>query len=280
MLFVEAINKTITQSNEKKLLARNKYRPASHHHDSVELSSAAHEVKEIYLSSEEKTTLSAASSIFANIIEHVLNHCFNTITHLHSPEEINVDIKDWVLFLQVPPLANNNHSGSNQPSPQNAYKPTSKKSLIFHIPVKPFYGTAINMTLMMSSHQGSPKTPSCFDHLPKESQLSTLHTPYPPEFLSQQTQHYHIFIDQDGEPDQLNPLYSLVNQSRLLDESLFSEETFGLRIWRAKNGTLIPAALGDRQIGLLFVEHYLPLSGNANNQEMASGQVNNLYTKA
>ncbi|MBR7887530.1 hypothetical protein J9B83_01155 [Marinomonas sp. A79] len=278
MIFVEAINKTITQPNGKKWLTKNKYRPAGHHQDSVELSSAAHEVKEIFLDSEESTPLTASSSIFANLVEHVLSHVFNDSLHLHSPEELMLDQKSWALFLQVPPSNETNNKSPSYLTPEG-YKPPISKQLIFHIPVKPFYGNTLDMTLLMSSHNGSPKPPEFFATHPKETTLPILRTPYSPEFLAQQTSHFHIFLDQDGEPDQLSPLYSHVNQSRLTEQNT-SPNITGLRVWRAKKNILTPAVLGDNRIGLLFVGHYSPLTGNTISEETRSRQANNLYTKA
>jgi hypothetical protein len=104
MIFIEALNRASTQTNERKLIARNKYRPIISNKDSVDLSSAAHQVKEIHLDSQTKNTLTASTSIFANLIEHVLSHILQSALHLHSPEELNLDTKEWKIFLQVPPL--------------------------------------------------------------------------------------------------------------------------------------------------------------------------------
>ena len=139
---------------------------------------------------------------------------------------------------------------------------------------------AIEMTLLLSPHNGSPEAPSIFYTFPKENWLPVLRTPYPPEFLEQQITHYHILLDQDGEPDQLSSLYTHINQSRVMSEDTFSPQTFGLRIWRAKNNALTPVVLGDSQIGLLFVGHFKPIEGNPISEEERARQASNLYTKA
>lgn len=277
MLFVEAINKTMSQPNGKKWLTKNKHRTTDHHQDSVELSSAAHEVKEIYLDSEESTPLTASFSIFANLIEHVLGHIFNDTLHLHSPEELSLDQKKWALFLQVPPSTETNNAKTATYLAPGSDKLATTKQLIFHIPVKPFYGNTLDMIVLVSAHVGSPKPLECFATHPKETTLPILRTPYTPEFLAQQTSHFHIFLDQDGEPDQLSPLYSHVNQSRLIEKNIPS--ITGLRVWRAKKNILTPAVLGDNRIGLLFIGHYPPLTGSAISEETRTRQANNLYTK-
>jgi hypothetical protein len=280
MLFIEALNRASTQPNEKKLISRAKYRPIISNKDSVDLSSAAHQVKEIHLDSQTKSPLTASTSVFANLIEHVLSHLINTNAHLHSPEELNLDIKDWKLFLQVPPMTKEKDNKSVEyVAPEVLQRPPAKQ-LIFHIPVKPSYGIPIEMTLLLSPHNGSPEAPSIFYTFPKENWLPVLRTPYPPEFLEQQITHYHILLDQDGEPDQLSSLYTHINQSRVMSEDTFSPQTFGLRIWRAKNNALTPVVLGDSQIGLLFVGHFKPIEGNPISEEERARQASNLYTKA
>jgi hypothetical protein len=280
MLFIEALNKASTQPNEKKLIARAKYRPIISNKDSVDLSSAAHQVKEIHLDSQAKTQLTAATSVFANLIEHVLSHILNTNLHLHSPEELNLDLKEWKLFLQVPPMSiGKGKRADDYIVPEVPQRPPAKQ-LIFHIPVKPSYGIPVEMTLLLSPHNGSPETPNLFHTFQKESWLPVLHTPYLPEFLEQQITHYHILLDQDGEPDQLSPLYTHVNQSRITSEESIPPDIIGLRIWRARNNTLTPVVLGDKQIGLLFVGHHTPLSGSSINEGERARQASNLYTKA
>lgn len=279
MLFIEAINRTGIQSNAKKLISREKKRPTISNKDSVDLSSAGHQVKEIHLDSQEKAPLTASASVFANIIEHVLSHIMGSKLYLHSPEELSLDIKEWKLFLQVPPI---NTEGSKKTAgyiePEIHSQPPAKQ-LIFHIPVKPSYGIPIEMTLLLSPHNGSPETPSLFHTFPKESWLPILNTPYSPDFLAQQLTHYHILLDLDGESDQLSPLYPHINQSKIMTNQ-DSLSTSGLRIWRAKNNVLTPVVLGDREIGLLFVAHYKPLDSSIMSNEERSLQANNLYTKA
>ncbi|MGO2236277.1 hypothetical protein B6N13_19130 [Marinomonas sp. UCMA 3892] len=280
MLFIEALNRASTQPNEKKLISRAKYRPVISNKDSVDLSSAAHQVKEIHLDSQNKSPLTASTSVFANLIEHVLSHLINGNAHLHSPEELNLDTKDWKLFLQVPPMTKEKDNKSVEyVAPEVLQRPPAKQ-LIFHIPVKPSYGIPVEMTVLLSPHNGSPEAPSIFYTSPKENWLPVLRTPYPPEFLEQQITHYHILLDQDGEPDQLSPLYTHINQSKVMGEDSFSPHTFGLRIWRAKNNTLTPVVLGDSQIGLLFVGHFKPIEGNPISEEERARQASNLYTKA
>lgn len=280
MLFIEAINRANAQLNGKRLISREKTRPTIRSHkDSVDLSSAGHQVKEIHLDSQEKTQLTASTSVFANLIEHVLSHVMSTKVHLHSPEELSLDKKEWRLFLQVPP-ANPERSqrtaGYLEPA-IHSHPPA--KQLIFHIPVKPSYGMPIEMTLLLSPHHGSPKTPSLFHTFPRESWLPTLNTPYSPDFLEQQLVHYHILLDQDGESDQLSPLYPHINQSKITTNKDLPDLS-GLRIWRAKNNTLTPVVLGDSEMGLLFVAHYKPLDSSIMSDEERFSQANNLDTKA
>ncbi|GGN15466.1 MULTISPECIES: hypothetical protein [Marinomonas] len=279
MIFIEALNRASTQTNEKKLISRNKYRPVISNKDSVDLSSAAHQVKEIHLDSQTKKTLTASTSIFANLIEHVLSHIMNSTLHLHSPEELNLDSKEWKIFLQVPPLNTEKiNKADDYITPEVPQRPPAKQ-LIFHIPVKPLYGTPVEMTVLLSPHNGSPETPIFFHTFPKESWLPILHTPYSPEFLNQQITHYHILLDQDGEQDQLSSLHAHINQSKIAENNTQSA-IFGLRIWRAKNQVLTPAVLGDSKVGLLFVGHYPPIEGNPITEEERARQANNLYTKA
>ncbi|WP_421855723.1 hypothetical protein [Marinomonas sp.] len=280
MLFIEALNRASTQPNEKKLISRAKYRPTINHKDSVDLSSAAHQVKEIHLNSQVKTPLTASTSVFANLIEHALSYILTSNLHVHSPEELNLDIKDWILSLQVPPVkSEQDQKTAGYLVPEVPQRPPAKQ-LIFHIPVKPSYGIPVDMTLLISPNNGSPEVPSLFHTFPKESWLPVLRTPYLPDFLDQQVTHYHILLDQDGEPDQLSPLYVHINQSRIMSEDTFSPQTFGLRIWRAKNNTLTPVVLGDSKIGLLFIGHYTPIEGNPITEEERARQASNLYTKA
>ncbi len=279
MLFIEAINKANPQSSGKKLISRERKRPTISHKDSVDLSSAGNQVKEIHLDSHEKTQLTAPASVFANLIEHVLSHTMGTKLHLHSPEELSLDSKDWKLFLQVPPVrAEHTQRTAGYIEPEIHKQPPAKQ-LIFHIPVKPAYGVPIEMTLLLSPHHGSPETHSLFHTLPKESWLPVLNTPYSPDFLSQQLTHYHILLDQDGEPDQLSPLYSHINQSKI-SANQDPSNTSGLRIWRAKNHVLTPVALGDKEIGLLFVAHYKPLDSSTMSSDERYLQASNIYTKA
>ncbi|ETX10483.1 hypothetical protein MUS1_14710 [Marinomonas ushuaiensis DSM 15871] len=279
MLFIEAINRTGIQSNAKKLISREKKHPTISNKDSVDLSSAGHQVKEIHLDSEEKVQLTASTSVFANLIEHVLSHVMGAKLHLHSPEELSLDTKEWKLFLQVPPISTEDSQKTAGYIEPEIHRQPPAKQLIFHIPVKPSYGISIEMTLLLSPHHGSPETPSLFHTLPKENWLPVLNTPYSPDFLAQQLTHYHILLDQDGEPDQLSPLYSHINQSKITANRDLAS-TSGLRIWRAKNKTLTPVVLGDSEIGLLFVAHYKPLDGSTMSDEERSFQASNLYTKA
>ncbi|RBP83099.1 hypothetical protein EBI01_12190 [Marinomonas rhizomae] len=280
MLFIEALNRASTQPNEKKLIARAKYRSVISHKDSVDLSSAAHQVKEIHLDSQAKIPLTAATSIFANLIEHVLNHLINSNVHLHSPEELNLETKEWKLFLQVPPLTKQKSNKSDEYVTPEVLQHPPAKQLIFHIPVKPSYGIPIEMTVLLSHHHGSPTAPSIFHTLSTESWLPVLRTPYSPDFLEQQVTHHHILLDQDGEPDQLSPLYVHINQSKIMGENMLSPQVFGLRIWRSKNNTLTPVVLGDKQVGLLFVGHYKPIEGTPISEDEKARQASNLYTKA
>jgi len=280
MLFIEALSRASSQSNERKLISRVKYRPAISNKDSVDLSSAAHQVKEIHLDSQAKTQLTASISVFANLVEHTLRHLINPNLHLHSPEELNLDLKSWKLFLQIPPInTEKDKKTAGYIAPEIHQHPPAKQ-LIFYIPVKPAYGMPIEMTLLLSPHIGSPETLNIFHTFPKESWLPVLHTPYPPEFLSQQITHHHIMLDQDGELDQLSPLYAHINQNRLMTEDKLPPQIFGLRIWRAKNNVLTPTVLGDKQLGLLFIGHYKPLEGNMISEEERAKHASNLYTKA
>ena len=280
MLFIEALSRASTQPNEKKLISRTKYRPVVDYKDSVDLSSAAHQVKEIHLDSQAKNPLTASTSVFANLIEHVLNHVINSNARIYSPEELNLDTKDWKLSLQVPPQTNDTRNrAENYVAPEVKLRPPAKQ-LIFHIPVKPSYGIPIDMTLLLSPNSGSPEVPNLFHTLPKENRLPVLRTPYPPEFLEQQVTHYHILLDQDGEPDQLSPLYVHINQSKIMEESTLPSDFFGLRIWRTKNNALTPVILGDKQVGLLFVGHYKPVESNLANEGERARQASILYTKA
>ncbi|WP_394182615.1 hypothetical protein [Marinomonas posidonica] len=279
MLFIEALNRASTKQTDRKFLARSKPRLFVSNKDSVDLSSAAHQVKEIHVDSDIKESLTASSSIFANLLEHVLGYLIQSNIQVYSPEELDLDQKDWKLFLQVPP------TGMSRPNSQAGYgapevrQHPPAKQLIFHIPVKPAYGLATEMTLLISPHQGSPEVPSFFYNLPKETRLPTLNTPYPPEFIEQQVTHHHILLDQDGEADQLSPLYAQVNQSKL-EEDAIPPAIHGLRIWKAKNRVLTPAILGDQRIGLVFIGHHKPLDSSIVSDEERARRANNLYTKA
>ena len=278
MLFIEAISKAKSQTSGKHLLAKSKTRTPIVNQDSVDLSLAAHQVKEIHLESQTKEPLTAASSIFANLIEHTLRHITKNKLHLHSPEELNLEDKDWQLFLQVPPTDTDKSKKVAGYVAPKTYQSTAKQ-LIFHIPVKPSYGPATEITLLISSHRGSPDTPNFFDQFPKENWLTELETPYLPEIINQQQTHHHLFLDQDGEEDQLTPLYSLVNQSRLTEENALPQEIQGLRIWKAKSSTLEPILLGDKKIGLLFVGHYISLDSRTATTKKETPKTNNLHIK-
>lgn len=279
MLFIEAINKANPHTSGKKLINRERKHPTISHRDSVDLSSAGNQVKEIYLDSQEKSQLTASESIFANIIEHVLSFTMETKLHLHSPEELGLEKKEWKLFLQVPPVKMENSQKAIHYAEPEIYKQPPAKPLIFHIPVKPAYGVPVEMTLLLSPHHGSPEAHSLFRTLPKENRLPVLNTPYSPAFLSQQLTHYHIFLDQDGDSDQLAPLYSHINQSKIT-VSQNQTQIAGLRIWRVKNNVLTPAALGDQETGLLFVSHHKPLSSHTISSDERHLQASQLYTKA
>ncbi|TYL47086.1 hypothetical protein [Marinomonas sp. IMCC 4694] len=280
MLFIEALNKASPQPHEKKPFMRGKYRSVVSNKDSVDLSTAAHQVKEIRLNSKEKTPLTASISIFANLVEHVLLHIIEGKVQLLSPEELNVDSKEWSLSLQVPPVnANPDTRASEYLSPEKK-RPQPIKSLVFHIPVKPIYGPPIEMTLLVSPHYGSPKVPDIFRTTPKENWLPTLRTPYLPDVLHRQLTHHHILLDQDGEPDQLSPLYLHAHQTQPIDTKAPLFNIDGLRVWRVKNTLLAPIALGDHQIGLLFVGHHKPLGVSQISKNHSEKQINNLNTKA
>ncbi len=280
MLFIEAISRANTQSSDKKSLIRTATRSIKSNKDSVDLSSAAHQVKEIHLDSYTKQPLTASTSIFANLIEHVLSHVMGSKLHLHSPEELDLDSKDWRVFLQIPPMdTEKSKTNAAYATPEPSRRPA--KQLIFHIPVKPSYDIPVEMTLLLSPHNGSPETLEMFHTFPKESWLPVLNTPYPPDFLNQQPTHHHILLDQDGESDQLSPLYAHINQSQLTTtESDISPKVFGLRIWRAKNNRLSPVALGDNKIGLLFVGDYKPLDNSFIDDDEKSRQASNLHIQA
>lgn len=280
MLFIEAISRASSQSSEKKLLNKSKQHSKISNKDSVDLSIAGHQVKEIHLDSQDKKPLTASISIFANLIEHVLAHVMNAKLHLYSSDELDLDIKDWRIFLQIPPIsAEKKHTNSVYTTPAPNRRPA--KQLIFHIPVKPAYGTAVEMTLLLSPHNGSPDTLEIFRTFPQESWLPTLNIPYPPDFLSQQPIHHHILLDSDGEPDQLAPLYTHINQSQLtINGTDIPPKAFGLRIWRVKNNILSPVILGDSKIGLLFVGNYRPLDGSVMNGNEKAHCASKLHFKA
>lgn len=276
MLFIDALSRVGRQPNESKNLGRVNHRSHANYKDSVDLSSAANQVKEIHLDSQQKNLLTASGSLFANLIEHVLHYILAPEVTIYSPEELNLTQKEWRLFLQVPPIGETKRSSDNYLELDISKRPQPKQ-LIFHIPVRPAYGNTVEMTLLLSSHHGSPETPKLFSQFPKENNLPALQTPYAPEFISQQITHYHVLLDQDGEPDQLAPLYPHVNQSKI---SQITTELTGLRLWRARGELLQPIVLGDNKIGLLYIGHYSPLRGNhietGYNEKKGSG----LYTKA
>ncbi|MDB4838003.1 hypothetical protein OAH87_06000 [Marinomonas sp.] len=280
MLFIEAINKVAAHPDKKKFLIKGKKRPSLSNKDSVDLSSAGHQVKEIHLDNDNKAPLTASASIFANLIEHTLTHLLSSKLYLHSPEELGLDTKKWKLFLQVPPIATEKKKSIAGYLPPKRYQ-NKIKPLIFHIPVKPSYGPAVELTLMLSPHNGSPEIPDIFHHFQHESWLPMLNTPYSPDFLKQQISHYHIFMDQDGEKDQMTPTYAHINQSRLInhDEQL-PASILGLRIWRAKHNTLTPVVLGDEKIGLVFIGHHEPVDSHFMTNEDKALQASNLYEKA
>ncbi|MBJ7537042.1 hypothetical protein [Marinomonas transparens] len=280
MLFIEALSKANSQPKTRPLINKRKNRTIISNRDSVALSSAAHQVKEIHLDSREKTPLTPSNSIFANLIEHVINYLTGAKLTLHSPEELNLEQNDWQLFLQVPPVNTENTKKQGSYLVPAIHRQPPAKQLIFHIPVKPAYGKTIEMTLLLSAHHGSPEIPQLFHLFPKENQLPALNTPYTPEFIDQQITHYHVLLDQDGEADQLSPLYSYVNQSRIIDEHASQPLLSGLRIWRAKGNILNPVVLGDNRIGMLFFGHYHPLDSSNISLEERQRQSNKLYTKA
>lgn len=283
MLFIDALTRSGTLPNKATTINKEKLRYARTSRDSVDLSSAANEVKEIHLDSTEKSPLSASSSVFANLIEHTLNHIFDSKLSILSPEELNLDNKDWQLYLQVPP------SASIEEKPDNSYeepairKRPQTKQLTFHVPVKPNYGNTVEMTVLLSAHKGSPEIPALFSSLPKENTLAMLRTPYSQEFLAQQVTHYHIFLDQDGEEDQLSPLYPFSikeNDSLKNEPEEVVKNLIGLRLWRAKGDILQPILLADTKIGPLFVGHYHPIIGSTASREEQHYAEKNLSIKA
>ncbi|BFM50791.1 hypothetical protein [Marinomonas sp. THO17] len=279
MLFIEALNRTSTKPTDRRILSRGKSRLFISSKDSVALSSAANQVKEIHVDANIKEPLTASSSIFANLLEHVLHYLIQSNLKVYSPEELELDQKDWQLFLQVPPIGMNDNApkaGYGAPAIKN-HPPA--KQLIFHIPVKPAYGLATEMTLLMSPHKGSPEVPSFFYNLPKETRLAPLNTPYSPDFIEQQLTHYHILLDQDGEADQLSALYAQVNQSKLLEIGL-PTAIRGLRIWKVRNKVLTPVILGDEKIGLIFIGHHKPIDSSIISEQERARQARKLYTKA
>jgi len=283
MLFIDALSRSGTLPNKATVINKEKLRYNRSSKDSVDLSSAANEVKEIHLDSRQKFPLSASSSIFANLIEHIINHIFDTHLTVLSPEELNFDNKDWQLYLQVPPsiaITENTNSSYQEPAIQ---KRPQTKQLTFRIPVKPHYGNPVEMTVLLSAHRGSPDVPTLFSSLPKENTLAILKTPYLPEFLAQQITHYHVFLDQDGEEDQLAPLYpynvAANDHLKSIPEEV-AKNLLGLRLWRAKGNSLQPALLADAKIGLLFVGHYQPIIGKVSNQEEQRLKEKNLSIKA
>lgn len=273
MLFIEALTRTTTLPNEKRHLSRPKQRPTSHSHDSVDLSPAAHEVKEVFISSDDKNSLTASSSIFANVIEHVLSYIYQSDLFLRSPEELDTEIKAWRISLQVPPTANNPANKRFDYTTSEIQHPLPTKQVLFYIPVKPAFGLPIDMTLSLSTHNGSPKHPYFFQSLAKENPLPVLRTPYPPDFLSQQVTHYRLLIDQDGEPDQLS-VFQHLNQNQ------HAPHLAGLRVWRIKNNRLTPVVLGDINVGLVFVGHYNLINTHAFSEEESTLTQNRLNVKA
>ncbi|REG84917.1 hypothetical protein [Marinomonas pollencensis] len=281
MLFIEALNRVGTQPNRPQATGRLKNRPFITQKDSVDLSTTANEVKEIHLDSEQKTPLTASSSIFANLIEHILNHILNTELSILSPEELNIDDKEWRLFLQAPP----NKAQTDAPTTSNSYqepeirKQPAKKQLRFRIPVKPAYGPPVEMMVLVSAHQGSPEIPYFFSMLPKENTLPLLKTPYTPEFIAQQITYYHILLDLDGEQDQLAPLYPLLTPPPS-EEDIKTPDIYGLRLWRTQGSSLRPIVLGDKKMGLLYIGHYPPLNSQAQTKYESGQKPHYLYTKA
>lgn len=273
MLFIEALTRTNTLPNEKKHALRHKQRPTSYSHDSVDLSPAAHEVKEVFISSDDKNSLTASSSIFANIIEHALSYIYQTNVVLQSPEELDTDKKTWRISLQVPPTANNTTNKRSDYTTSELQHPLPTKQVLFYIPVKPAFGLPIDMTLSLSTHNGSPKHPPFFQSLAKENPLPVLRTPYPPDFLNQQVTHYRLLIDQDGEPDQLSVLQHLKQNKQ-------TPHLAGLRVWRIKNNRLTPVVLGDINLGLVFVGHYNLINTHAISEEERTLTQNRLNVKA
>lgn len=282
MLFIDALSRVGPQQNAAKQKNRLKNRSNKASRDSVDLSMAAHEVKEIHLDSQEKAQLTAASSIFANLMEHILSYVLEKNLTILSPEELNIAQKDWQFSLQSPPSSPPQNSqanyGSSYQEPE-VRKPIQQKQLRFTVPVKPVYGNTIDMTVFLSAHQGSPQIPKFFSALPKESKLPMLRTPYSPEFIEQQSSYYHVFFDQDGEPDQLAPLYPLLEPPPS-DTLNGIEDIYGLRLWRAQGNRITPVVLGDNKIGLLYVGHFRPLIGSADTFRNSTKKSNYLYTKA
>jgi len=279
MLFIEALSRAGVKPNTKKHPQKSRTQPITTSEDSVALSPAAHEVKEIHLDSQHKSPLSVSSSIFANLIEHTLSYLFNKKLLIISPEEIILDQKEWQLFLQVPPhkaLPDDDTKNNSYQEPE-IKKPQSSKQLKFYIPVKPAYGNTIKMTVILSVHQGSPEIPYFFSSLPKENTLPLLKTPDTPEIIKQQVTYYHLLFDKDGEPDQLSALYPLLITSPEKDQA--TPSTFGLRLWRVQGTALRPVVLGDRKVGLLYIGHYQPIEGHSSGSKNTTN-TNYLYTKA
>ncbi|GAB3480627.1 hypothetical protein [Marinomonas epiphytica] len=279
MLFIDALNRLGPQTTEKKPTESGRKRAVISNRDSVDLSMEGHQVKEVHLDSKEKTPLNAQESVFANLIEHILNHVLTSDLSILSPDELGLNDKNWQVYLQVPPR----QASTNRRNQYQAPKPVKvqpSKQIIFHIPVKPSYGTPVNMTVLVSAPIGSPDTPDLFKRFPKENTLTILTTPYPPEFLQQQNTHHHIVLDQDGESDQLSPVYAFANQQRLLENHNLNSATFGMRVWRNKDNQLTPVVLGDSKIGLLYTGNYHLLDSKAVSEEDRAGKTHNLYEKA
>ncbi|MGR0278035.1 hypothetical protein ACUM5Y_03185 [Marinomonas dokdonensis] len=280
MLFIEALNKLNTPPHDTRFNNSQRKRAVVRNKDSVDLSQDATQVKEIYLDSEEGQPLSASQSIVANLIEHILSYLFDTKINISSPQELGVEEKSWQVFLQIPPYHNLPQKPASNYQVPHIQKRPQAKSLIFHIPVKPAYGNTIEMTVLMSTPLGSPEKPALFHQHSKENNLSPLKTPYTPEFLNAQNRHFHVLLDQDGEPDQLANLHAYANQSRLSDSNSASSDNHGLRIWRYKDQALTPLILGDNRLGLLYMGNYFPLDSSMMSPEEKNRQASRLYEKA
>lgn len=280
MLFIEALSKLSTAPQDTRLINSQKKRALISNKDSVELSPDGHQVKEIHLDSQEKQALSASQSIIANLLEHILSYLFNSKITITSPQELGVESKSWQVFLQVPPYHSLPQKPANQYQVPSKHQRPQAKPLIFHIPVKPSYGNAVEMTVLMSTPLGSPEKPALFHQHPQENTLTPLKTPYTPDFLGAQSRHFHVLLDQDGEADQLADLHAYANQSRLTDTNAQLNKLHGLRIWRYKEQILSPLILGDNRLGLVYIGNYYPLDSNTLSAEEKIRQASRLYEKA